>query len=59
MAARSRSRGRPLTDSAVRSPTHAVGVWVIRASAVGLMFLGHWLVLVYWAVPYLVDSFSR
>ena len=58
MAAR-RSRRRPLTEFSRRSPAHAVGVWLLRTALVGLLFLSVWLLVVNWAVPSLVDGFSR
>ena len=59
MTARRRSRRRPLTEFATRSPIHAFGVWLLRSAFVALLFLGAWLLVVNWAVPSLADGFSR
>ncbi len=57
MTARRRSRRRPLTDFASRSPIHAVGVWLFRTALIGLMMLGIWLLIENWAAPTLVEGF--
>lgn len=57
MAARRRSRRRPLTDYASRSPLHAFGVWLIRSALIALMTLAVWLLVANWAVPTLVEGF--
>ena len=57
MADRRRSRRRPLTECASRSPPHAFGVWLVRAALLAVLFLGVWLLVAYWAVPNLVEGF--
>ena len=57
MTVRRRSRRRPLTDFASRSPLHAVGVWLFRSALIALMTLGVWLLIAKWAVPTLVEGF--
>jgi len=47
-----------LTEFANRSPIHAVGVWLLKAALVALMFVGLWLLVANWAVPSLVDGLS-
>jgi hypothetical protein len=57
MADRRRSRRRPLTELARRSPLHAFGVWLVRAALFAVLFPGIWLLVAYWAVPNLVEGF--
>lgn len=57
MTVRRRSRRRPLTEFASRSPLHALGVWLVKAAVIALMFLAAWLLIANWAVPSLVDGF--
>ena len=60
MTARRRSRRRrPLTEFASRSPLHALGVWLLRAAMTLLLFLALWLLVINWAVPSLIDGFTR
>lgn len=59
MAVRRRSRKRPLTRLANRSPLHAVAVWLLRSALIGVMFLIVWLLISNWAVPSLVDGFRQ
>lgn len=56
MTVRRRSRRRPLTEFAKRSPMHALGVWLLRSALTAGLFLGAWLLVVNWAVPSLIDG---
>ncbi|MCV0377400.1 hypothetical protein [Microbacterium sp.] len=56
MTVRRRSRRRPLTDFASRSPLHAFGVWLFRSALIVLMGLTAWLLIANWAVPTLVEG---
>lgn len=55
MTVQRRSRRRPLTDFAARSPLHAVGVWLLRSALIALLFLAAYLVIVNVLVPELGD----
>jgi hypothetical protein len=57
LTVRRRSRRRPLTDYASRSPLHAFGVWLFRSALILLMGLAAWLLVANWAVPTLVEGF--
>lgn len=57
MTARRRSRRRPLTDYASRSPLHAAGVWLFRSALIAVMTLGVWLLIANLAIPSLVEGF--
>jgi hypothetical protein len=59
MSVRRRSRRRPLTEFAKRSPLHALGVWLLRSGLIALLFLGLWLLITTWAVPSLSESLTR
>ena len=56
MTVRPRSRRRPLTEFANRSPLHAFGVWLLRSALIALMALAVWLLIVDWAVPSLIEG---
>lgn len=51
MTVRRRSRRRPLTEFASRSPLHAFAVWMLRSALIALMFLAVYLLVVNVAVP--------
>jgi hypothetical protein len=57
LTARRRSRRRPLTNFASRSPLHGLGVWLFGSALIALMTLGVWLLIANWAVPALVEGF--
>ena len=57
LTARRRSRTRPLTDYASRSPLHAFGVWMLRSALIALIGLAAWLLVADWAVPTLTEGF--
>lgn len=57
MTVRRRSRRRPLTEFAARSPLHALGVWLLRSALIGLMLLALYLLIVNVLAPGLADSF--
>ena len=59
MADARRSRRGPLTKFADRSPLHALGVWLVKAGLVALLFLALWLLVTNWAVPSLIEGLSR
>lgn len=56
MTVRRRSRRRPLTEFAARSPLHAIGVWLLRSALIGLMFFAVYLLIVNILAPGLVDG---
>jgi hypothetical protein len=56
LTVRRRSRRRPLTDFASRSPLHAFGVWLLRSALIALMALAVWLLIANWAVPTLIEG---
>ena len=56
MTVRRRSRRRPLSEFASRSPVHALGVWLLKSALVALFFLAAWLLVSNWAVPSLVEG---
>ena len=56
LTARRRSRRRPLTDFANRSPLHAFGVWLFRSALIALIALAVWLLIANWAVATLIDG---
>lgn len=55
MTVRRRSRKRPLTDFAARSPLHAIGVWLLRGALIALLFLAAYLMILNVLVPELGD----
>ncbi len=59
MTVRRRSRRRPLTEFAKRSPLHALIVWLLKSGLIALLLLGLWLLITTWAVPSLSESLTR
>jgi hypothetical protein len=57
LTVRRRSRKRPLTEFASRSPLHAFAAWLLRAALTALMFLALYWMIANVAVPALTNSF--
>ena len=57
MTVRRRSRKRPLTEFASRSPVHALMAWLLRAALTAVMFLALYWMIANVAVPALTNTF--
>jgi hypothetical protein len=57
MTVRRRSRNRPLTEFARRSPIHAVTVWLFRSSIIAALILATYLLIAGVLVPGMVEAF--
>jgi hypothetical protein len=59
MTARRRSRRRPLTEFASRSPLHAFAVWLLRSALIIALALAVYLLITNALVPGMVDDFTQ
>ena len=59
MTVRRRSRRRPLTEFASRSPLHAFGVWLFRAAIYAGLVLAVYLLIANILVPTMLEGFLQ